>query len=186
MISSNDFRRGIVIKLDGDIYSVIEYQHVKPARGNSFVRTKLKSLTRGAIIDRTFRGGEKLEDVTVENRPMQYLYAEGESLVFMDNADYEQVSVDKDFSGNILDYIKEGDTVNISIYEEKPIAIEPPMFVKLEVTYAEPGIRGDTATNVTKKIKVETGAEFNVPIFVNQGDFIKVDTRTGEYVERAK
>jgi elongation factor P len=186
MISSNDFKRGIVIKLDGDIYSVIEYQHVKPARGNSFVRTKMKSLTRGAIIDRTFRGGEKLEDVTVENRPMQYLYAEGDSLVFMDNEDYEQVSVDKDFSGNILDYIKEGDTVTISIYEERPIAIEPPMFVKLEVTYAEPGVRGDTATNVTKKIKVETGAEFNVPIFVNQGDFIKIDTRTGEYVERAK
>jgi elongation factor P len=186
MISCNDFKRGVVIKLDGDLYSVIEYQHVKPARGGSFVRTKLKSLTRGANVDRTFKGGEKIEDVTVDTCQMQFLYAEGDGLVFMDNESYDQVTVDKGFAGNILDYIKEGDTVTISLYEERPIAIEPPIFVILEVTYAEPGIRGDTATNVTKKIKVQTGAEFNVPLFVNQGDRIKIDTRTGEYVERAK
>ena len=186
MISSNDFSRGVVIKLDNDIYSVIEYQHVKPARGASFVRTKLKSLTKGATIDRTFRGGEKLEDVTVDKCQMQYLYEEADGLVFMDNETFEQVTVEKEMAGNILDYIKEGNVVTISIYEERPIAIEPPIFVVLEVTYAEPGKKGDTATNTTKKVKVETGAEFNVPLFVNQGDKIKIDTRTGEYVERAK
>ncbi|HEY1406250.1 MAG TPA: elongation factor P [Spirochaetota bacterium] len=186
MISSNDFKRGVVIKLDNDIFSVIEFQHVKPARGASFVRTKLKSLTKGSTIDRTFRGGEKLEDVTVESRQMQFLYAEGDSLHFMDNESYDQISVEKDFAGNILDFIKEGNSVTIALYEERPIAIEPPIFVVLEVTYAEPGIKGDTATNAFKKVKVETGAEFNVPLFVNQGDKIKIDTRTGEYVERAK
>jgi len=186
MITSNDFKRGIVIKLDGDIFAVLEYQHVKPARGNSFVRTKLRSLTRGSIVDRTFRGGEKLEDVTVENRPMQYLYEEGDGLVFMDNESYDQVSVSRNLAGNILEYIKEGDVCTITIYEERPIAIDPPIFVFLKVVYAEPGLRGDTATNVTKKVKVETGAEFNVPIFVQESDTIKIDTRTREYVERAK
>lgn len=186
MISSNEFKRGVVIKMDGDIYAILEYQHVKPARGASFVRTKMRSLTKGSIIDRTFRGGEKLEDVTVENRPMQYLYSEGDGLVFMDNETFDQVSVDKTMAGNILDFIKEGDSCQIAIYEERPIAIDPPTFVTLKVTYAEPGVRGDTATNVTKKVKVETGAEFNVPIFVNEGDLLKIDTRTGDYVERAK
>jgi len=186
MITSNDFKRGVVIKLDGDIFAVLEYQHVKPARGNSFVRTKLRSLTRGSIIDRTFRGGEKLEDVSVENRLMQYLYEEGDGLVFMDNESYDQVSVPKPLAGNILEYIKEGDVCTIAIYEERPIAIDPPIFVFLKVVYAEPGLRGDTATNVTKKVKVETGAEFNVPIFVQESDTIKIDTRTREYVERAK
>jgi elongation factor P len=186
MITSNDFSRGVVIKLDGDIYAVLEYQHVKPARGASFVRTKLRSMTKGSIVDRTFRGGEKLEDVTVENRQMQYLYAEGDSLAFMDNESFDQISIDKKFAGNILDYIKEGDSCTIAVYEERPIAIDPPMFVALKVTYAEPGLRGDTATNVQKKVKVETGAEFSVPIFVNENDTIKIDTRTGDYVERVK
>jgi elongation factor P len=186
MISSNDFTRGVVIKMDGDIYAVLEYQHVKPARGASFVRTKLRSLTKGAIIDRRFAGGEKLEDVEVENRPMQYLYSEDEGLVFMDTESFDQVTVDKTMAGNILDFIKEGDVCQIAIYDERPIAIDPPTFVTLKVTYAEPGVRGDTATNVTKKVKVETGAEFNVPIFVNEGDLLKIDTRSGEYVERAK
>ncbi|HON77524.1 MAG TPA: elongation factor P [Spirochaetota bacterium] len=186
MISSNDFKRGTVIKIDGDIYSVIEYQHVKPARGSAFVRTKLKSLTKGSTVDKTFRGGEKVEDVRIETKKMQYLYDEGDSLVFMDTGSYEQESISKDYVGNILDYIKEGDMVDIAIYENKPITLEPPTFVTLEVTYAEPGVKGDTATNVTKIVKVETDAEFHVPLFVNTGDFIKVDTRTGDYVERVK
>ena len=186
MITSNDFSRGIVIKLEGDIYAVLEYQHVKPARGASFVRTKLKSMTRGTIIDRTFRGGEKLEDVEVEKKAMQYLYPEGDSLVFMDNETFENYSVTKDFAGNILDYIKEGDAVQISLYEDRPISIEPPLFVNLKVTYAEPGIKGDTANNPSKKVTVETGAVFNVPLFVTDSDTIKIDTRTGDYVERVK
>jgi elongation factor P len=186
MITSNDFSKGVVIKLEGDIYSVLDYQHVKPARGASFVRTKLKSLTKGSIVDRTFRGGEKLEDVTVDKQQMQYLYQEGDALVFMDNATFENYSVSKDFAGNILDYIKEGESVTIMLYEDRPISIEPPIFVSLKVTYAEPGSKGDTANNPTKKVTVETGAIFNVPLFVQDTDTIKIDTRTGEYVERVR
>jgi elongation factor P len=186
MITSNDFKRGMVIKVDGTLYSVLEYQHVKPARGGAFVRTKLKSIIKGAVVDKTFRGGEKVEDVRIESKPMQYLYDEGDALVFMDTESYEQESIPKDFTGNITDYIKEGDTVTISFYEEKPISMEPPTFVSLRVVYAEPGVKGDTATNVTKPVKVETGAQVHVPLFVNEGDVIKVDTRTGEYVERVK
>ncbi|MGL4370432.1 MAG: elongation factor P [Spirochaetota bacterium] len=186
MITSNDFSRGVVIKIEGDIYSVLEFQQVNPARGASFVRTKIKSMTKGTIIDKTFRGGEKLEDVEVEKKPMQYLYAEGEDLVFMDNDTYENYTVSKDFAGNILDYIKEGDTVIIMLYEDRPISIDPPLFVSLKVTYAEPGIKGDTANNPMKKVEVETGAKFNVPLFVTDKDTIKIDTRTGEYVERVR
>ena len=186
MITSNDFKRGTVIKVNGDIYSVIDYQHVKPARGSAFVRTKLKSVIKGSIIDKNFRGGEKVEDVRIEKRKMQYLYDEGDSVVFMDNETYEQDSISKDDVGNILKFIKEGDEVEIATYENKPISIEPPIFVTLEVTYAEPGVRGDTATNVQKAVKVETGAEVSCPLFVNEGDHIKIDTRTGEYVERIK
>jgi elongation factor P len=186
MISVTEFRRGIVIKMDGDIYSVIEYQHVKPARGGAFVRTKLRSLTRGSVIDKTFRGGEKLEDVRVETKQMQYLFSEGDALVFMDTESYEQEHIDKEYVGNILDYIKEGDNIDVMMYEEKPISIEPPTFVALKVVYAEPGVRGDTATNVTKPVKVETGAQIRVPLFINEGDTIKIDTRTGDYVERVK
>jgi len=186
MVSVNDFKRGMVIKLDGDIYSVLEYQHVKPARGAAFVRSKLRSLTRGSIIDKTFKGGEKVEDARIENREMQYLYDEGDALVFMDTESYEQESIPREFVGDILDYIKESDLVTITVYEGKPISIEPPTFVELKVVYAEPGIRGDTATNVLKPVKLETGAEVRVPLFINQDDVIKIDTRTGEYVERVK
>jgi elongation factor P len=186
MITSNDFKRGTIIKVDGDICSVLEYQHVKPARGNAFVRTRLKSLTKGTIFDKNFWGGEKVEDVRIEKRKMQYLYNEGNVLVFMDSKTYEQESISIEYVGDILDYIKEGDEVDIALYEGKPISIEPPIFVVLRVTYAEPGVRGDTATNVMKSVKVETGAQFSCPLFINECDLIKVDTRTGEYVERVK
>ena len=186
MISVNDFKRGTVIKLDGELFAVLEYQHVKPARGGAFVRTKMRSLTRGSIIDRTFRGGEKVEDVRIENKQMQYLYDEGDSLVFMDTESFEQESIPKDFVGNMMDFIRESDMVDMTIYEGKPISITPPTFVELKVTYAEPGIKGDTATNVTKPVKLETGSEVRVPLFVNEGDVIKIDTRTGDYVERVK
>ncbi len=186
MISSNEFKRGTVIKLDGNLYSVLEYQHVKPARGAAFVRTKLKSLTKGSIIDKTFRGGEKVEDVRVEKRPMQYLYDEGDGLVFMDNENFEQVSVDRELAGDLMNYIREGDIIDISIHEGNPISIEPPIFVQLEVTYAEPGVKGDTATNVMKNVTVETGYTVQAPLFINEGDVLKIDTRNGEYVERVK
>ncbi|HRX17329.1 MAG TPA: elongation factor P [Spirochaetota bacterium] len=186
MISSNDFKKGMAIKINSDIFTIVDFQHVKPGKGAAFVRSKLKSLTKGTVLDKTFRAGEKVEDIRVEKRGMQYSYDEGDSLVFMDTETYDEFRVNKDIIGNLLDYIKEGDTVEISVYEEKPISIDPPIFVELLVTYAEPGVRGDTATNVNKPVTVETGAQIHVPIFVNQDDIIKIDTRTGEYVERVK
>ncbi|MBN2435033.1 MAG: elongation factor P [Spirochaetes bacterium] len=186
MISSNDFKKGMAIKINSDIFTIVDFQHVKPGKGAAFVRSKLKSLTKGTVLDKTFRAGEKVEDIRVEKRGMQYSYDEGDSLVFMDTETYDEFRVNKDIIGNLLDYIKEGDTVEISVYDEKPISIDPPIFVELLVTYAEPGVRGDTATNVNKPVTVETGAQIHVPIFVNQDDIIKIDTRTGEYVERVK
>lgn len=186
MITSNDFKRGVVIKVDGELYSVVEFQHVKPGKGGAFVRTKLKSVKKGSVVDKTFRGGEKVEDVRIDKRPMQFLYEEESDLVFMDTESYEQEHLSRDVAGNLLDYIKEGDSIEISIYEGKPISIDLPTFVTLKVVYAEPGVKGDTATNVTKPVKLETGAEVHVPLFVNEGDMIKIDTRTGDYVERVK
>ncbi|MBP8082030.1 MAG: elongation factor P [Spirochaetes bacterium] len=186
MISSNDFKKGTAIKVDGNLFIVVDFQHVKPGKGGAFVRTKLKNLNKGTVIDKTFRAGEKVEDIRVENRPMQYLYSEADSIELMDTESYDQISVPKDMIGDLLLYVKENDVIEAVMYDEKPISIIPPTFVNLKVVYAEPGVRGDTATNVTKKVKVETGAEINVPIFVNQDDMIKIDTRTGDYVERVK
>jgi elongation factor P len=186
MVSVNDFKRGLVIKLDGELYSVIEYQHVKPARGAAFVRSKLRHVKRGSVVDRTFRGGEKVEDVKLVKKAMQYLYAEGDSLVFMDTESYEQESIPKKAIGDALQFMKEEDIVDIAMYEGEAITVEPPQFVVLKVTYAEPGLKGDTATNVQKPVKVETGAEVRVPLFVNEGDYIKINTQTREYVERTK
>lgn len=186
MISVNDFKRGVVIKLEGELYSVIEYQHVKPARGAAFVRSKIKHLKRGSTVERTFRGGEKVEDVKIVKRQMQYLYEEGDSVVFMDTESYEQESVPKKAIGDALRFIKEQDMVDIAMYEGEAITVEPPQSVVLKVIYAEPGLKGDTATNVLKPVKVETGAEVRVPLFINEGDMIKINTETGEYVERVK
>ncbi len=186
MISVNDFKRGVVIKLDGELYSVIEYQHVKPARGAAFVRSKLRHVKKGSVVERTFRGGEKVEDVKIIKTQMQYLYEEGDSLVFMDTETYEQESIPKKAIGDALRFIKEQDMVDIAMYEGEPITVEPPMTVILKVTYAEPGLKGDTATNVLKPVKVETGAEVRVPLFINEGDMIKINTETGEYLERVK
>ena len=186
MITTNQLKRGTVIKLEQELFSVIEFQHVKPGKGGAFVRTKLRNIKKGSVIDKTFRAGEKVEDVRLEKRPMQYLYDEGDSLVFMYTENYEQESIPKDAIGEAINYIKEEDIVNITIYEDEPISIEPPDFVTVKVTYAEPGLKGDTATNVLKPVKIETGAEIRVPLFVEEGDKIKIDTRTGEYVERVK
>src|SRR5208337_863020 len=172
MVSVNDFKRGVVIKLDGELYSVIEYQHVKPARGAAFVRSKLRHVKKGSVVERTFRGGEKVEDVKLVKRPMQYLYEEGDSLVFMDTESYEQESIPKKAIGDAIKFIKEEDIVEIAMYEGEPVTVEPPTTVVLKVTYAEPGVRGDTATNVLKPVKVETGAEVRVPLFINEGDYI--------------
>ncbi len=186
MISTNDLKKGTVLKIEKELFSVVDFQHVKPGKGGAFVRTKIKNMKKGTTIERTFRAGEKVEDVRLETRSMQYLYDEGETLVFMDTSSYEQESIQKSAIGDALMFLKEQDIVNIAMYEGEPVTIEPPNFVTLKVTYAEPGIKGDTATNVSKPVKVETGAEVRVPLFVNEGDMIKVDTRTGEYVERVK
>lgn len=186
MISVNDFKRGVVIKLDGELYSVIEYQHVKPARGAAFVRSKIRHMKKGSVVERTFRGGEKVEDVKIVKRQMQYLYEEGDSLVFMDTESYEQESIPKKAIGDALKFIKEQDMVDIAMYEGEAITVEPPQSVVLKVIYAEPGLKGDTATNVLKPVKVETGAEVRVPLFINEGDMTKINTETGEYLERVK
>ena len=186
MISTSDIKRGVTFKMDGDLFQVIEFLHVKPGKGGAFVRTKLRNVKKGTVIERTFRSGEKFEPVRLEKRDMQYLYQEGDSLVFMDTENYEQISIAKDAVGDALSYIQENDNVNITIYEEEPISIELPPTVTLKVVYAEPGVRGDTATNVLKPVKVETGAEIKVPIFVNEGDYIKINTDNGEYMERVK
>jgi len=186
MVSVNDLKKGMVLKIDGELYSVVEYQHVKPGKGAAFVRSKLKSVKRGNVIDKTFRAGEKVEDVKLVKKPMQYLYDEGDSLVFMDTSSYEQESISKKAIGDVLQYIKVEDIVEIAIYEGEPVTIEPPASVVLKVTYAEPGLKGDTATNVLKPVTVETGAEIRVPLFINEGDLVKINTQTGDYIERVK
>jgi len=186
MVSVNDFKKGMVLKLDGELFSVIDYQHVKPARGAAFVRSKLRNVKRGSVVDKTFRGGEKVEDVKLIKRPMQYLYDEGDTLVFMDTESFEQESIPKKAIGEALQFIKVEDIVDIAMYEGEPITIEPPASVVLQVIYAEPGLKGDTATNVLKPVKVETDAEVRVPLFINEGDYIKINTQTGEYIERVK
>lgn len=186
MVSVNDFKKGMVIKLDGELFSVVEYQHVKPGKGGAFVRSKLKSVKRGTTTDKTFRSSEKVEDVKLVKKPMQYLYDEGDSVVFMDTESFEQESILKEALGDALQFIKVEDIVDIAMYEGQPLTIEPPASVVLQVTYAEPGLRGDTATNVLKPVKVETGAEVRVPLFINEGDYVKINTQTGEYLERVK
>jgi len=184
MISTSDIKRGVCFKLDGELFSVVEFLHVKPGKGGAFVRTKLKNIKKGTVIDRTFRSGEKFEDIRLEKNPMQYLYDEGDQLVFMNTETYEQESIPKDAIGDALRFIKVEDVLDITFYEGQPVSIEPPASVVLKVIYAEPGIKGDTATNVLKPVKVETEAEVKVPLFINEGDFIKINTETGEYIER--
>jgi elongation factor P len=187
MASTSDIRNGLCLTHNGDIYSVVEFLHVKPGKGNAFVRTKLKSMTTGKVVEHTFPSGHKIDDVRVERRKFQYLYNDETGYNFMDNETYDQVVL----NGNMLerpDFLKEGSDIEILFHAEKnvPLTAEMPASIILEVTYTEPGVRGDTATNVTKPATVETGAEVKVPIFINEGDRIKIDTRTGAYLERVK
>ncbi|MCF6132132.1 elongation factor P [Flavobacterium wongokense] len=187
MASTSDIRNGLCIKFNHDIYKIIEFLHVKPGKGPAFVRTKLKSLTNGKVLDNTFSAGHKIDTVRVETQNYQYLYAEGDQFHFMNVESYEQITLDK----NILDapdLLKEGTNVMVQINTETelPLSVDMPASVILEVTYAEPGVKGNTATNATKPAKVETGASVNVPLFINEGDKIKIDTATGSYMERVK
>jgi elongation factor P len=187
MATTSDIRNGMCIELNSDIYSVVEFQHVKPGKGNAFVRTKLKSLSSGRVIDNTFPAGHKVNEVRVERRKFQYLYNDEMGYHFMDNDTFEQLTLDTKLLDR-PDLIKEGTEVNILFNAEKdvPLTLEMPQYIILEVTYTEPGLRGDTATNTLKPATVETGAEVRVPLFINQGDFVKIDTATGAYMERVK
>jgi elongation factor P len=184
MADTSQFRNGLTFKLDGSLWSIVEFQHVKPGKGGAFVRTRLKNIESGNVIDRTFRSGDKVDDVRVEKREMQYLYADGDALHVMDNETYEQITVERGLFGEAADLLQENATVFVLIAEEKPVGGELPNFVELQVKHTEPGVKGDTATGAVKPATLETGAVVSVPLFVNQGDTLKIDTRTCSYVER--
>jgi elongation factor P len=184
MISTNDFRTGVKIEVDGELYSVIEFQHVKPGKGAAFVRTKLRNLRTGAVIERTFRAGEKVPQVRVERREMQYLYNDGENYVFMDTSNYEQLSLRKEQLEDAAKFLKEDMVVYVLLHEGETIGVELPNFVDLKVVRTEPGVRGDTVSGGSKPATLETGAVVQVPLFIEEGDVIRIDTRTGEYMER--
>ena len=187
MINAQDIKNGTCIRMDGKLYFCIEFLHVKPGKGNTFMRTKLKDVVNGYVLERRFNIGEKLEDVRVERRPYQFLYKEGEEYIFMNQETYEQLPIAKDLITGV-DFMKEEMVVEVvsDASTETILYAEMPVKVELEVTYTEPGIKGDTATNTLKPAIVETGAEVRVPLFINTGDKIRVDTRTGEYVERVR
>lgn len=185
MVSASDFRNGVTIEVDGNVCQIIEFQHVKPGKGAAFVRTKLKDIINGGVTERTFRPTEKFPQARIERKDMQYLYSDGDLFDFMDTESYEQMAINSEIVGDSLKFVKEEEMVKINSYNGNVFAIEPPMFVELEITETEPGFKGDTATGASKPATVETGAQVSVPLFVNQGDRIKIDTRTGEYLGRA-
>jgi elongation factor P len=186
MADTSDFRNGLIIRFKNDLYTLIEFQHVKPGKGGAFVRTMLKNLRNGKVLDNTFRSGESIEIVRVERRKYQYLYREGEFLVCMDNDTYEQINIPSDRFGDGVEYLKEAEEVEILFNGSEIINVDIPIFVNLKVVETEPGFKGDTATGAIKPAKLETGATINVPLFINVDDVLKVDTRTGGYVERVK
>ena len=185
MISAGDFRNGITLDMDGAVYQIVEFQHVKPGKGAAFVRTKIKNVMTGAVVERTFRPTEKFPAARIDRVDMQYLYEDGDLYNFMNMENYEQMALAKDVIGDALKFVKENETVKICSYNGKVFSVEAPLFVELEITDTEPGFKGDTATGATKPATLETGAQINVPLFVNQGDRVKIDTRTGEYLSRA-
>ena len=185
MISVNDFRTGATIELDGSAYQVVEFQHVKPGKGAAFVRAKLKNVQTGGTVERTFRGGEKVPKAHLDRREMQYLYNDGEGYVFMDNENYEQTTLSANQIGEGVKWLLENMNIAVLLFKENIIGVDLPNFVELKVVDTEPGVKGDTATGATKKATLETGAVVHVPLFVNTGDVLRIDTRTGEYMERA-
>jgi elongation factor P len=185
MITAGEFRNGATFELEGQIYQVLDFQHVKPGKGAAFVRTKLKNIITGSTVERTFNPSDKMPKAHIERKDMQYLYNDGNLFYFMDVETYEQIPLSKDTLGDSLKYVKENMIVKILSHKNNIFGIEPPTFVELEVTETEPGYKGDTATGASKPATVETGAMIKVPLFINQGDMIRIDTRTGEYMERA-
>ena len=184
MISAGDFRNGVTLEIDGNVVQILEFQHVKPGKGAAFVRTKLKNVINGGVVEKTFRPTEKFPQARIDRVDMQYLYSDGELFNFMNMETYDQIAVDQNTVGDSLKFVKENETCKVCSYNGSVFAIEPPLFVELEITDTEPGFKGDTDQGATKPAIVETGAQVNVPLFVNQGDKIKIDTRTGEYLSR--
>ena len=185
MISASDFRNGVTIEIDGQVCQVVEFQHVKPGKGAAFVRTKLKNVIGGGVVERTFRPTEKFPQAHIESKEYQYLYKDGDIYNFMDTESYEQVALPADIVGDSLKFVQENEMVKLDSYNGNFYAVEAPFFVELEVTETEPGVKGNTATGANKPATVETGAQIMVPLFVNLGDKVKIDTRTGEYLSRA-
>ncbi len=184
MVSAGDFRKGVTFEMDGEPYVILDFQHVKPGKGAAFVRTKYKNLKTGAIREDAFNPSDRFPRARIETREMQYLYNDGELYYFMDNETFEQIPLTYEEVEDSIQYLKENTTAMIKFYQEKPFQVEAPNFVELQITETEPGVRGDTASNVTKIAKVETGATVHVPLFVNEGDIVRIDTRTGEYMSR--
>jgi elongation factor P len=184
MISTNDFRTGLTIELEGEVYTVIDFQHVKPGKGAAFVRSKLKNVKTGGTVEKTFRAGEKVNRAHIDKREMQYLYRAGEQFTFMDTENYEQISFSEEQLGEAVKFLKENMMISVVLHNGTTIGIELPNFVELTVVKTDPGVKGDTVSGATKRAVLETGAEVQVPLFVEEGDVIKVDTRSGEYIER--
>lgn len=184
MISAGDFRNGVTIELEGNIFQIIEFQHVKPGKGAAFVRTKLKNIKSGGVVEKTFRPTEKCPTARIDRKDMQYLYNDGDLFYFMDNESYEQIAIAKDAIGDALKFVKENEMCKVCSHNGNVFAVEAPLFVELMITETEPGFKGDTATGATKPATVETGATVQVPLFVDRGETIKIDTRTGEYLSR--
>ena len=185
MISAGDFRNGVTFEMDGNVVQIIEFQHVKPGKGAAFVRTKIRNVISGAVTEKTHNPTDKYPTAFVERKDMQYLYRDGDLYYFMDNETYENIPISASTLGDNFKFVKENMDVKVLSYKGNVFGVEPPFFIELEVTQTDPGFKGDTATNATKPATLETGAEIRVPLFINEGDHIKVDTRTGEYMERA-
>lgn len=186
MVSTSEFRNGLVMVFDGELYTIVEFQHVKPGKGGAFVRTKLKNVKTGRVIDHTFRSGEKVEDVRLERKSMQYLYGGDGEFVFMDTNTYDQTNIDDKVVGESAKFLKEGMNADILFHGASPIGIDLPIFVELQITKTDPGVRGDTASGGSKPATVESGAVIQVPLFLEEGEIVKIDTRSGAYVERVK
>lgn len=186
MISTTDFRNGLRIQIEGEPYEIIEFQHVKPGKGGAFVRTRLRNLKTGNVNEKTFRSGERFEEPPVEDQEMQFLYAQGQEYYFMNTQTYEQVSITADHLGDARDFLKENMVVKIMFYQGKPLGVQLPVFVELRIVETAPGVRGDTATGGTKPATLETGAVIKVPFHIQQGEVVRIDTRTRAYVERVK
>lgn len=186
MATTAEFRNGLTIRLEGELHSILEFQHVKPGKGGAFVRTKLRKLDTGQVIDRTFRAGERAEIVRLERRPVEYLYSNGSSYYFMEKETYEQLSLPPDLLGESLKYLKENTSADLLLADGTPVGVELPTYCELKVVATDPGLRGDTATGGTKPATLETGLVITVPLFIDIGDSVKIDTRTGEYLSRVK